>query len=73
MNPSIVGTLILVIPALALAFAFLWRRQRPVFWFAAVLILVGAGYLWATGAAGDIGRRWAPVLSIAPAGALPAR
>lgn len=67
MNADIVGALILAVPALALAFAVLWRRQRPVFWFAAVLIVVGTGYLFATGAAGDIGRRWAPVLGAAQA------
>lgn len=71
MNADILGSLILAIPALAMAFAFLWRRQRPIFWFAAVMILLGVGYLNATGAAGDIGRRWAPVM-VAPAAPVPA-
>lgn len=66
MNANLVGSLILALPALALAFAFLWRRNRPVFWFAAAMILLGVGYLWATGAAGDIGRRWAPGLAATP-------
>ncbi len=57
MSPQIVGTLILAVPALAAAWAALWRRHRPVFWFALVLILVGAGYLNATGAARDVGFR----------------
>lgn len=60
MNADILGSLIITIPAFAMAFAFLWRRQRPIFWFAAAMILLGVGYLNATGAAGDIGRRWAP-------------
>lgn len=57
MYPQIVGTLILVVPALVVAWAVLWRRDRPVFWLALVLILVGAGYLNATGATRDIGVR----------------
>jgi hypothetical protein len=72
MNANIVGALILAVPALAIAWALLWRRQRPVFWFAGAMILLGVGYLWATGAAGDIGRRWAPGLASAPT-AVPAR
>lgn len=62
MHAAILGSFILVVPALAIAYGFLWRRQRPIFWFAAALILVGTGYLVATGAASDIGRRVAPGL-----------
>lgn len=58
MYPQIIGTLILVVPALAVAWGLLWRRDRPVFWLAVVLILVGAGYLNATGATRDIGVRF---------------
>jgi hypothetical protein len=54
MHPDTMGGLILGIPALVIAYFALWRRQRAVFWFAAVLILVGVGYLVATGAAADI-------------------
>lgn len=72
MNANLVGALILAIPALAIAWAVLWRRQRPVFWFAAAMIVLGVGYLWTTGAAGDIGRRWAPGLVAAPT-TVPAR
>lgn len=67
MNANIVGSLVLAVPALAMAFAFLWRRQRPIFWFAAAMIVIGIGYLNATGAASDIGQRWAPTLVAAPA------
>jgi hypothetical protein len=72
MNANLVGALILAVPALAIAWAVLWRRQRPVFWFAAAMIVLGVGYLWATGAAGDIGRRWIPSLVSAPS-PVPAR
>jgi dipeptide/tripeptide permease len=70
LNPQILGSLILVVPALAVAWAAMWRRNRMVFWFALVLILVATGYLNATGAARDIGLRFGG----APAGvAAPAR
>ena len=72
MTANLVGALILALPALAIALAVLWRRQRPVFWFAAAMILIGVGYLWATGAAGDLGRRWATGLAAAPT-TVPAR
>ena len=39
----------------------LWRRQRPVLWFAVALILVGLGYLMATGATDDIARSIVPI------------
>jgi hypothetical protein len=55
MHADTLGGLIIGIPALTIAFFALWRRQRAVFWFAVVLILVGVGYLVATGAAADIG------------------
>lgn len=58
MNPQIVGSLILVVPSVLIAWAALWRGKRMVFWFALVLILVATGYLNATGAARDIGLRF---------------
>ncbi len=69
MNPQIIGSLILVVPAVLIAWAALWRRNRMVFWFALVLILVAAGYLNATGAARDVGLRFggAPAASPVPA------
>jgi hypothetical protein len=63
LTPKIAGAVILGVPLIVLAWAVLWRRQRPVFFFALALILVGVGYLAATGATDDIAR-W-----ILPAGA----
>ena len=60
MNASLIGALSLGVPAVAVAYAALWRRERPVFWFACVLIAIGLGYLMMTGAAADIGQRWQP-------------
>lgn len=62
MSASVVGSMFLAVPALVAAWLFLWRRQRPIFWCAAAMILVGTGYLAATGAAGDVGRKVAPQL-----------
>jgi len=54
MSPEMLGGLIVGVPALLIAYLVLWRRQRPVFFFAVALILVGVGYLVATGAAADV-------------------
>ena len=62
---KLAGAVIVAVPAIVLAWALLWRRQRPIFWFAAALILVGAGYLAATGAADEIAQRLIPDL-VAP-------
>ena len=56
MHPDSLGGFILGVPALLIAYFALWRRQRAVFFFAVALILVGVGYLVATGAAADIAR-----------------
>ncbi len=58
-TPKIAGAVILGAPLILLAWVFL-RRQRPVMWFAIGAILVGLGYLMATGATDDIARRVAP-------------
>ena len=50
---KIAGALILAIPLLAIAWIAL-RRQWPVRLFAVAMILVGVGYLMATGATDDI-------------------
>ncbi len=50
---KIAGALILAIPLLLIAWVAL-RRQRAVRTFAVALILVGTGYLMATGATDDI-------------------
>jgi hypothetical protein len=59
MSPKLLGALIVALPALAAAWAVL-RRQRPLFLFAAALIVVGTGYLAATGATDDIARAVMP-------------
>jgi hypothetical protein len=56
MHPDALGGFIIGVPALIVAYLGLWRRQRAVFWFAVALILLGIGYLVATGAAADIAR-----------------
>jgi dipeptide/tripeptide permease len=63
LTPKIAGALIIVLPALVLAWAVLWKRQRPIFWFALALILVGTGYLAATGATDDIANKLMPGLT----------
>ena len=69
LTPKIAGAVILGLPLIAVAWAVLWRRQRPVFFFALALILLGLGYLAATGATDDIARRVAPGMMEAPVGA----
>jgi hypothetical protein len=46
-TPSIIGLLLLGLPPILLAWIAL-RRQKPVFYFAVALILVGLGYLATT-------------------------
>ena len=54
-SPTVIGALVLGVPALFLAYvAFFWRR-RPIFWFVVALVLVGLGYLGSTGALREIG------------------
>jgi dipeptide/tripeptide permease len=64
----IAGAVILGLPLILAVWATLWRRQRPVFWFALALILVGLGYLMATGAADDIAHGIIPEPMLRPAG-----
>ena len=66
---TLAGAIILGVPLVVLAWALLWRRLRPVFWFTLAAILVGLGYLMATGAADDIARSALPssVLQPSPA------
>lgn len=66
MPAYVLGAIVLGLPALVVAWWFLWQRHRPIFGFAVALILVGLGYLTATGATSDIGRKLAPGLA-APA------
>ena len=56
---TLIGVAALALPWLV-GFWFLFRRQRAIWWFACALLVVGLGYLAATGAADDIGQRLAP-------------
>lgn len=77
LSPKILGALVLGVPLIVAAWALLWRQNRQVFYFAFAAILVGLGYLAATGATDDIayrvmGREAAPqsqALKPAPAAA----
>lgn len=53
---SLMGAFLVIGVGASIAGALLWRNQRPVYWFALALILVGTGYLMATGATEDIAR-----------------
>jgi len=66
-SAKIAGAIILGVPLIVLAWAVFWRRQRAVFWFALVLIVIGLGYLMSTGATDDIARYVAPGLAAVPA------
>ncbi len=46
---TLIGSLVMGLPALVVAW-FAFRRQRPIFFFAVALILVGLGYLATTNA-----------------------
>ena len=65
---NIAGAIILGVPVILTAWMILRRQPRPVFWFALALILVGLGYLMATGATDDIARSLMPVPMLQPAG-----
>jgi hypothetical protein len=45
-----------------IAGALFWRSLRPIFWFSVALVVVGAAYLVATGAAEDVARILWPTL-----------
>jgi len=66
LTPQLAGALILGLPLVIVAWALLWRRMRPVFWFALVLIAVALGYLMATGATNDIANWLIPDLAGLP-------
>ena len=64
----IAGAVILGVPLIVLAWVGLRRQARPIFWFALALILVGLGYLMATGATDDIARSLMPARVLQSAG-----
>lgn len=55
MDATLLGALVLAVPAVVIAWAALWRRERPVYWGTLALIAIGLGYLVTTGAARDVG------------------
>ncbi len=52
--PTVLGALIVGVPAALVAYLALFKAPRAVLWFAFALIAVGLGYLAATGALTDI-------------------
>jgi hypothetical protein len=52
---SLLGALILAMPLLV-AFWIMFRKRQLVFWSTVAMLVVGLGYLVATGAAADLGR-----------------
>ena len=65
-SAEIAGALILAVPAIMVAWIVLRRQGTAIFLFAAVMILVGVGYLTMTGATADIARGLLP--GLLPAG-----
>ncbi|MFZ1104425.1 MAG: hypothetical protein WAN86_16525 [Hyphomicrobiaceae bacterium] len=65
---KIAGAVILGVPLIVVAWVLLRRHPRPVLWFTLALILVGLGYLMATGATDDIARSIVPAPALQPAG-----
>jgi len=65
---KIAGAVILGVPLIVSAWALLRQQPRPRFWFALALILVGLGYLMATGATDDIARSIVPAPVLQPIG-----
>ena len=45
--PTVFGSLMIALPAILLA-RIMFRRKRPIFYFALALIIVGTGYLATT-------------------------
>ena len=56
MASHFVAALVVALPGIALAWLLLRRQPAAIFWFATALIIVGSGYLAATGTADDIYR-----------------
>jgi dipeptide/tripeptide permease len=65
---KIAGAIILGVPLIVSAWALLRQQPRSIFWFALALILVGLGYLMATGATDDIARNIVPAPVLQPVG-----
>jgi dipeptide/tripeptide permease len=65
---TLAGAIILGIPLILTAWVLLRAQPRPMLWFALALILVGLGYLMATGATDDIARSIVPAPVLQPVG-----
>lgn len=52
---TILGALIVGVPAVLVAYLALFKQSRPILWFVLALIAVGLGYLGSTGSLADIG------------------
>jgi uncharacterized membrane protein HdeD (DUF308 family) len=63
--PSSVGVVVVALflglNGIALAHRLLWRRSPALFWLASTLIVVGIGYIVATGSAENVARSLWPV------------
>ena len=62
---TLIGLAAIALPLL-IVFWFLFARQRAIWWFACASLVVGLGYLAATGAAHDIGQRLVPMVAGKP-------
>ena len=60
MTAEMIGSLILAIPAIGIAWVAFYRRAKAIFWFVVVLTALATAYLNLTGATRDIGERFAP-------------
>ncbi len=65
MSTELAGILTLGIPPMVVGY-FLLRRYRQLQWFFLALLLVGLGYLGATGAVSDVGAAMMILLGQAP-------
>lgn len=65
MRTELAGMLTLGIPPMVIGY-FLLRRNRMLQWFYLALLLVGLGYLGATGAVNDVGAAMMILLGQAP-------
>ena len=65
MSTELAGMLTLGIPPMIVGY-FLLRRNRTLQWFFLALLLVGLGYLGATGAVADVGAAVLLALGQAP-------
>ncbi len=63
---KIAGAVILGVPLILTAWVLLRQQPRPVLWLALALIVVGLGYLMATGATDDIARSIVPAPALEP-------